>query len=488
MSAATINETQMQKLADECKKNLLKFYYTFVAFRFEDRCDGDHIKYLADKLTQVVYNPEFKDRLSVAMPPQHSKSSLVTVAFPVWLTVRNPKLRIFVVNAEKELSKTFGIQIRQLMQNMGHYYNMDVSNVQSSNTSLMFTKNGWLCDGSIKLTGISGGISGRPADILIIDDPYKGVEMEFTPTALKHKWRDYSSLIEQRARSKTKLILLHTRWHSEDIQGKLLEDEYQKSKYEFIQLPAIAGENDILGRKPGEPLWPQYYDLDFYLDKQQTMGERQFQAIYQQQPLDLTSDFFYTDNLIFEDKFDDYTIARCRSWDIASSDDQLGDQRDYTVGVRMVKTSTDQYWIFDYERGQYGNNLSNILRKTAERDGKAYHILIEPGTGNSQLLYDIYKKKLEGYRTKHSKPKGESKVDRATPLANAIYDGKVHVMINNDNLRQTFLDEFKAFPNGKHDDIVDACSYGYLWLKQHRTEGTIMTVPKKRGNTHRRRK
>lgn len=257
---AAITKERMQVLADECKRNLLLFYYTFVAWRFEDRCEGEHIKYLADKVTQTIYNPKFTNRLAIAMPPQHSKSSLVTVALPVWLTIRNPKLRIFVINAEKELSKTFGIQIRQLMQNIGHYYDMGVSNVQSSNTSLMFTKNGWLCDGSIKLTGMSGGISGRPADALIIDDPYKGLEMEFTPTALNHSWRDYSSLIEQRARTKTKVILLHTRWHSEDIQGRLLADDYQRSKYEFIELSAIAGENDILGRQPGEPLWPQYYD------------------------------------------------------------------------------------------------------------------------------------------------------------------------------------------------------------------------------------
>ena len=469
MSAATINETQMQKLADECKRNLLKFYYTFVAFRFEDRCDGEHIKYLADKLTQMVYNPEFKNRLSVAMPPQHSKSSLVTVAFPVWLTIRNPKLRIFVINAEKELSKTFGIQIRQLMQNIGHYYNMDVSNVQSSNTSLMFTKNGWLCDGSIKLTGMAGGISGRPADILIIDDPYKGNEMEFTPTALNHKWRDYSSLIEQRARSKTKLVLLHTRWNSEDIQGRIKADDYQREKYEFIEFPAIATENDILGRKPGESLWPQYYDLDFYLDKQQTMGERQFQAIYQQTPLDLTSDFFYMDHLIFEDHFDDYVVARCRSWDIASSDDKLGDQRDYSVGVRMLRTATDQYWIFDYERGQYGNDILNKIKATARLDTAAYTILLETGTkgGAAGLLYDDYRKSLKGYSTVQSDPSSMTKADRATPLRYAIYDGKVHVCINNDELRQIFIDEFKSFPNGKHKDIVDSVAHGFNWLKQH---------------------
>ena len=468
--SATITNEQMQTLAQECKRNLLKFYYTFIALRFENTTAAPHLLDLADKLTQCVYNPDFSNRLCVAMPPQHSKSSMVTVAFATWLIIRNPKLRILIVNAEKELSKTFGIQIRQLMHNIGHYYGMKVSNVQSSNTSLMFTKNGELCDGSIKLTGASGGITGRPADIIIVDDPYKGLEDEFTPTQLNKKWNWYSSLIEQRARNQTKLIVMHTRWHSEDIQGRIYDDEYQRAKYHFITYPAI--------NTNGEPLW-EYYGLDFYLDKQRTMGERQFQAIYQQQPLDLTSNFFYMDNIRWEDRFDDYVIARCRSWDIASSDDKLGDQRDYTVGVRMAKTATDQYWIFDYERGQYGNKIKNILKNTAVLDGRGYTVLIEPGTGNSQLFYDDYEDTLEGYNTFHSKPGTVTKSDRATPLRHAIYDGKVHVMINNDNLRQTFIDEFKSFPNGKHDDIVDACAHGYNWLVKH-NQDTIATAGKRK--------
>ena len=460
----------MQTLAQECKRNLLKFYYTFIALRFENTMAAPHLLDLADKLTQCVYNPDFKNRLCVSMPPQHSKSSMVTVAFATWLIIREPHKRILIVNAEKELSKTFGIQIRQLMHNIGHYYNMKVSNVQSSNTSLMFTKNGQLCDGSIKLTGASGGITGRPADIIIVDDPYKGLEDEFTPTQLRKKWNWYSSLIEQRARNQTKLIVMHTRWHSEDIQGQILADDYQRSKYYFVNYPAI--------NEQGEPLW-DYYGLDFYLDKQRTMGERQFQAIYQQQPLDLTSDFFYMDHIIWETRFNDYPIARCRSWDIASNDGTMGDQLDYSVGVRMLKTPGDQYWIFDFERGQYGNQILKKIKSTARLDTITHTILIETGTkgGAAGLLYNDYKEALDGYNTNQSEPIG-TKADRATPLRHAIYDGKVHVCINNDELRQAFIDEFKAFPNSKHDDIVDAVAHGYNWLVKH-DEKSIATAGKR---------
>lgn len=454
----------MTELSDAAKENIANhiydFYLAFVANRY-GAVLAPHIELLSDKLERL-FKPNYPNRLCVAMPPQHSKSSIVTLAFSSWLICNNPNLRILIVNAEKELSTTFGIQIRNLLYYASPYFNgLKVSNVKSSSTHLMFEKDGELCNGEIRLTGASGSITGHPADIVIVDDPYKGLEDEFTPTQLRKKWNWYTNLIEQRLRSNSKLVLLHTRWHSEDIQGKIKADDYQSSKYDFIEFPAI----DELGK----PLWPQYYDLEFYLDKQRTMGERQFQAIYQQKPLDLTSDFFYMDRIIFEDTFNNYLISRCRSWDIASSDNTLGDQRDYTVGVRMGKVSDNEYWIFDYERGQYGNDVLNIIQKTAKMDRANYHILLETGTkgGAAGLLYNDYKEALTGYTTHQSDPTSMTKADRATPLRHAIYDGKIHVMIRNENLRQTFIDEFKAFPNGKHDDIVDAVAHGFNFLKKH---------------------
>jgi hypothetical protein len=447
-----------QLIKERTMKNLYYFYTAFVASTFENYQEAEHIQKLSRYLERLTYDNNFPDRLCVAMPPQHSKSSIVTLAYSCWLICRNPNRRILIVNAEKELSTSFGIDIRKLFYNIAPYFDLQISNVKSSSTHLKFEKNGQLCNGEIRLTGATGSITGHPADIIIVDDPYKGLEDEFTPTQLRKKWNWFSSLIEQRLRTSSKLVLLHTRWHSEDIQGQLLADEYQRSKYYFVEFPAIDENN--------QPLWHEYYDIDFYLDKQRTMGERQFQAIYQQKPLDLTSDFFHINHLIFEDHFDDYIIAKCRSWDIASSDDTLGDQRDYTAGVRMVKTPGDQYWIFDYTHGQYGNNVKNVIKNTARLDGPDYTILLEPGTkgGASKLLYEEYKSALTGYSTIQSEPRG-TKADRATPLANAIYDGKVHVCINNNELRELFLSQLQSFPNGKHDDIVDACSYGYLFLQ-----------------------
>jgi len=446
-----------------CHENLYWFYRNYVSTDFKENLDAPHIETLAAYLTDL--KDGLINRLCVAMPPRHSKSSMITLAFPLWLLSKNKNLNILIVNNSAGLSEKFGIQLREYIKRIGPEFDLYLSDVKHSSTYIMFTNSqGELQKGSIRLVGSSGSITGQDADYIILDDIYSGFD-DITPSLLQKKIDWFKTIIEQRIEPHTKLVILHTRWHSEDLQGYL--KEHYPEDYTFLEFPAID--------KDGKPLWEERYSITDYRKKQEAMGERQFQAIYQQTPLDLTSDFFHVDRLIFEDYFDDYSIAKCRSWDIASSDDSLGDQRDYTAGVRMIKTPGDQYWIFDFEHGQYGNNVKHIIQSTAKMDSPQYTILLEPGTtgGAAGLLYQEYKKALTGYNTQQSEPKG-TKADRATPLSNAIYDGKVHVCINNNEKRELLLSQLKSFPNGKHDDIVDALAYGYNYLSQH-SQNTIST-------------
>jgi hypothetical protein len=441
----------------------------YIASDFREMVDAPHIDKLATSLKDL--KDGVINRLCVAMPPRHSKSSMITLAFPLWLLTKNKDLNILIVNNSAGLSEKFGIQLREYIRRIGPEFDLYLSDVKHSSTYIMFTNSkGELQKGSIRLVGASGSITGQDADYIILDDIYSGFD-DITPSLLTKKIDWFRTIIEQRIEPHTKLVILHTRWHSEDLQGYLKEN--YPNDYSFLEFPAI--------REDGTPLWGNRYTIEEYRKKQKAMGERQFQAIYQQKPIDLTSNFFHTDHLIFENKFDDYAIGRCRSWDIASSDDTLGDQRDYTVGVPMLKTPGDQYWIFDYERGQYGNNVKNIIRNTARADSPAYKILVETGTkgGAAGLLYDEYKSYLTGYSTQQSEPIG-TKADRATPLANAIYDRKIHILINDDDKRQALLSELKSFPNGKHDDIVDAISYGYLYLKEIGNGNRIGTSGKRK--------
>ena len=448
-----------QVLEKRVTNDLYLFYRYFVTRNFEESVPAPHIKRLAQALTRVTFDTESKNRLCVSMPPQHSKSSLITIAYTVWLILQNPNRKILVINAEAGLSETFGIQIRDLMERLNGLKGITISNVKSSSTYIMFNKNGRLQQGHIRLVGSKGSITGHPEDIIIIDDPYKGIE-DTTPTLLHKKIDWYTTIVEQRVRPKTKVIILHTRWHSNDLIGYLEREE--PHKYDFITFPAIDENNNVL--------WPQYYDYDFYLDKQATLGERMFQALYQQKPLDLTSNFFFTDHIIWDETRDfSHYLADCRSWDMAYTDAKNPNAKkaDWTDGVDVYKINENHYLFTDFIHGQFGKKNIRKVQATAKLDGLNKKILIETGTkgGAAQELFDLWDNDyLSQYKCEKSEPWG-TKSDRAQALADAMYDGKIHFYIPDMKLRKIVLDQFKAFPNGEHDDIIDACSYAILYLK-----------------------
>ena len=454
----------MKRLTSEeinlIKNNLYAFYIYFVASKFTPLVEAPHIRLLSAYLTRIAYDESANNRLCVAMPPQHSKSSMVSIAYTVWLLCNNPNLKILVVNAEAGLSETFGIQIRQLLEEVAPLFGLKLSFVKSSKTYMMVeTADGKLCNGEIRLVGSNGSITGHPADIIIVDDPYKGTD-DIRPSLLQKKIDWFRLIIEQRIRIHTKLVLLHTRWHTNDLQGWLWEND--RDSYDWLMLPAI-NEND-------EILWPQYYTREFYEKKRERQGEREFQALYQQKPLDLTSNFFYTDHIIWDTITDtSHNLGTCRSWDMAYTDEKNPNSKtaDFTAGVDAYKLYDESYLFTDFIHGKYGKENINHIQSTARADGLNKTILIETGTKGAAAkeLFNVWRKDyLSQYKCRQSEPWG-TKSDRAQALADAMYDGKIHFCINDLNLRKTVIEQFKAFPNGEHDDIVDACSYAYLFLK-----------------------
>lgn len=177
-----LNELSEEDL-DLMLNDLYEFYYNFIALRYSDYVDADHIKAIADKLTELYLN-ETKKHLCLAIAPRHSKSSIVTLAFPLWLIFQNPDKNILIVNAEASLSENFGIRLREYVKEYGEIFDVYLSDVKHSSTHIKFEdRNGRLYKGSIRLTGASGSITGQDADILILDDIYKGFS-DITPTLL----------------------------------------------------------------------------------------------------------------------------------------------------------------------------------------------------------------------------------------------------------------------------------------------------------------
>lgn len=437
--------------------DLYEFYYNFIALRYNDYVDAPHIRELADMLMSLYLNDTDK-HLCISVPPRHSKSSIVTIAFPLWLIFHNPDMHILIVNAEASLSENFGIRLREFVKEYGEIFDVYVSDVKHSSTHLKFEDGkGNLYKGSIRLTGSNGSITGQDADILILDDIYKGFA-DITPSLLDKKIEWFKTMILQRKEPDTKLMILHTRWASSDLIGYLQENS--PDKYDFFSYPAI--------KEDGTPLWAERYTIEFLNAQLEEMGERLFSCIFQQRPLDETGSFFNIEDIIFHEEEFDFSgkkIHSCRSWDLAYSDESKGDINDSTAGVLMFKTEADEFVITDIQYGQYGEGLKNKLKSVADKDGTNTTILIESGTvgGASKFLFREYQSYLRGFYCKQSEPIG-SKVDRATPFRQAILDGKIHVHLTDKNVRGEFIKQMRSFPLGKHDDIVDACSYAFNHL------------------------
>lgn len=459
----------LNRLSDDILKKMCKplyeFYYNFIAIDYKEEVDGDHLKLLAEKLEQVTQG-EIKN-LCVAMPPRHSKSSMVTLAYPIWLLSQDNNLRILIINATGTLSENFGIRLRDFIQDYGDLFGLYLSGVKHAKDHLKFeNEKGELLQGQILLAGADSQISGQDADYIIIDDPYDGFK-DLTPTLLKKKINWFKAKILQRREEDSKLIILHTRWHTQDLQGYLKDKS--PDKYEFLEFAAID-END-------NPLWPEKYTIEFLKGQLEEMGERLFSSIYQQKPLDETGDFFDLNRIYFEDYFDyktQYTESTVRSWDLAYSDASKGEQNDSTAGILMHRVNKNHYVISDLQHGQYGTGLKNVLKDTAKQDTTNIPIIIETGTkgGAAKFLFDEYEEYLTGYITEQSEPIG-SKVDRATPFRDAILDGKIHIAITNDEARGKLIEQLKSFPLGTHDDIIDACSYAYSFLKNNTIDDDV---------------
>ena len=455
-------------------RNLHDFYTFIMRPLHSDFTDSDHIQQISKNLSDLTHG-EFKN-LCIAMPPRHSKSSMVTLAFPLWLIENDPTTNIMILTAEHRLCEKFGIELREYIELLSNETGLYLSDVKHSNIHLMFeNEHGVLQQGSIRLYPIGGNYTGQDADYIIIDDPYKGFE-DITPTLLDKKIDLFKTKVLQRREPNTKLIICHTRWHTNDLQGYLKENN--NNDYKFLQFSAI--------QEDGTALWESRFNLSFLKQQLHEMGERLFSSIYQQQPLDETGDFFNIDKLQFIDdiQLQDYVLDNTvRSYDCAYSDETKGEINDRTASILMSRTRDNKYIIRELNVGRYGEQLFNVIQSTARIDTPNIPILIETGTagGSSKALFDVYQDRLTGYNIRQSKPI-TSKVDRAYAFKEAILDGKVIICLP-DETRGELLRELKGFPLMKRDDIVDACSYAYNFLSETTGTGFIRTS----GQRHKRR-
>ncbi len=230
-------------------------------------------------------------RLMVFMPPRHSKSLTTTIHFPAWYLGRNPDKRVITASYGASLAEGFSRQTRTLLQEYGEeVFGIRISRVASS-------VDNWAIQGhygGLVAAGVGGSLTGKGADLLIIDDPHKDREEANSQTIRDRVWEWYSSTAYTRLEPDGAVIVIQTRWHEEDLSGLLLKAmESDGDQWEIINFPAIAeDDNDILDRDAGEALWPERFDIERLNAIQRSIGSKEFVSLYQQRPQSLEGGAF----------------------------------------------------------------------------------------------------------------------------------------------------------------------------------------------------
>ena len=388
------------------------------------------------------------DRLMVLMPPGSAKSTYSSLLFPPWFLQRQPRAQVIAASHTASLAEAFGRGVRGLVQEHGARlgYGLDRDNRAAARFG---TSRG----GSYFATGVRGPVTGRRADLLLIDDPVKGQADADSARVRDGVWDWYRSDLVTRLRPGGRVVLVMTRWHPDDLGGRLLE---AGEGWQVLRLPALAEPGDPLGRAPGEALWPEWEGEPALERRRLALGDRAFSALYQQAPVRAGGGLFQVGRVAVSDAA--LGGVSVRAWDLAATEGA----GDWTAGVRLV-AGEGAWQVADVVRLQGGPEaVVAAIRRTAEADGTGVAIGLpqDPGqAGRAQVGY--LAARLAGWRVV-SGPETGAKLVRAMPVASQANAGNLSVLHGGWN--RVFLEELAAFPAGRCDDQVDALSRAFGML------------------------
>lgn len=394
-------------------------------------------------------------RLMICMPPRHGKSHLTSEFFPAWYLGKNPEKNVILSSYESDFAASWGRKVRTLIEEHGQTLFLKSINTRKDSRAA----NRWEIrkfGGGMYTAGAGGALTGRGAELIIIDDLFKNAEEAASLTIRNKVWDWYQSTLLTRLHPGGSIILINTRWHTDDLSGRLLAQE--ADEWTVINLPAIAEENDALGRQPGDPLWPEWYSLETLYEIKHSITSYFWNALYQQHPFDKSGGLFQPEWFKI---IDDYPkdCRMVRFWDFAASEGR----GDYSSGA-LVGVKNGMCYIIDIDRFQGSPaTVENRLVLAATTDGKEVPVRWEeePGSSGKHMSDHLTRNVLFGWSASGIRSTGSKEI-RALPLSSLAEMGNVYLVRGLWN--KAFLDEAQVFPMGEHDDQVDSVCGGFNFV------------------------
>ena len=394
-------------------------------------------------------------RFMTFQPPRHGKSLLGSTIFPAWYLGRHPDHHVIFVTYGQELSDDFGRRVRNLLMDPVHQAIFPTCrlSVDSMAAHRFTTTHG----GAYFAVGRGGPITGRGAHLLIIDDPLKDYEEACSETTRRslHEW--YRSVAYTRLMPGGRIVLIQTRWHQDDLAGRLLREQKGGERWEVLSMPAIA-ESDDAFRKEGEPLWPEEFSLPRLEQTRAAIGSGAWASLYQQRPSAATGAVFKRDWWQFyTPPFNGLFRRVVQSWDTAF---KKGNENDYSAGTTWG-VAENGYYLLHLWRGRVEfPELKRVLVSLAEQ-WKPDAILVEDRASGQSLIQEL--KNSTALPIIPVRVDGDklSRAQAVTPLMEA---GKIFLP-EGAPWTSDFIEETACFPNGAHDDIVDSTTQVLNYLR-----------------------
>ena len=437
------------KVAEESRSSFI----TFVKKVWPDFIAGEHHKIIAKKFEDISRG-KIK-RLIVNMPPRHTKSEFASHLFPAWMMGKNPKLKIIQTTHTAELSYNFGRKVRGLFEQdefKDVFPNVTLS--QDSKAAGRFNTNK---GGEYFAAGVGGAITGRGADLLIIDDPHSEQDA-LSQTAMDNAYEWYTSGPRQRLQPGGAIVVVMTRWSTKDLTGKLMnaQTDPKADQWEVIEFPAVLN---------NEAMWPEFWNVDELEGVKASLSEQKWQAQWQQKPVSEEGSIIKRDwwQMWGNEKIPPLEHI-IQSYDTAFSKKETADYSAITTwGVfRPLEHGPPHIILLKARKGRWD---FPDLKEIALEEYKYWEpetILIEAKASGMPLTQEL--RQIGIPVVTYTPSKGNDKHVRVNSVAPLFEAGQVWAP--DERWAEEVIEECAAFPYGDHDDLVDSTTQALLRFRQ----------------------
>ena len=435
-------------------------YLNFVNTVWPSFIHGRHHELMA-KAFERVANGELK-RLIINMPPRHTKSEFASYILPAWFLGRYPEKKVIQTAHTAELAVGFGRKVRNLVGSED--YQKVFPGVSLRQDSKAAGRWNTSAGGEYFAIGVGGAVTGKGADLLIIDDPHSEQEGQSGDAAVfdrVYEW--YTSGPRQRLQPGGAIVIVMTRWHKRDLTGQILKSSIQRSgsdEWEVIELPAIL--------PSGSALWPQFWKLSELEKLRAELPTSKWQAQYQQDPTSEEGAIVKREWWkIWEDEQPPPCDFVIQSWDTAFLKSQRSDYSACTT------------WGVFYMEGSDGKYQPNLILLSAVKDRMEFpelkkfalehykkwtpdSLIVEGKAAGMPLVFEL---RAAGVPVQEYTPsRGNDKIARVNAVADLFASGIV--WRPEKRFAEEVIEEFASFPSGEHDDLVDSSTQALIRFRQ----------------------